>query len=79
MTQVEYSKEEIAEEAFNMLMKMIGSQEEIPERKYLKGKFTIQESTLKDNPKESVSKDADAKDAILKAISSLQETLKQLN
>lgn len=79
MTQVEYSKEEIAEEAFNMLMEMIGSQEVIPECKYLKGKFTAKESTLRDKQKESASKEADAKDAILKAISSLQNTLKHLH
>lgn len=78
MTQVEYSKEEIAEEAFNMLMKMIGSQGEIPACKYLKGSFTTGESTLK-TKKESVSNDADAKGVILKAISSLQDTLKILN
>ena len=79
MTQIEYSKEEIAEEAFKMLMKIIASQGEIPEQKYLKGKFTIGESSIKTREKESAGQTTDAKDAIRKAICSLEKTLKDLN
>ena len=79
MTQIEYSKEEIAKETFNMLMEIIASQDKVPEYKYLKGKFTVGESTTKTSTEKSASPKTDAKDVIRKAISSLEETLRSLD
>ena len=76
ITQIEYSRKEIAAGAFNMLMEMIGSQGEIPAQKYLKGRFITGDST--NTEEKGTDKTADAKDHISDAITSLQNALKGL-
>lgn len=77
ITQVEYSREEIAEGAFKMLMEMIDSQGKIPESRHLEGRFIKGESTSRQIQKDA-GMETGTKEHISKAISVLQKALKGL-
>lgn len=78
ITQIEYSREEIAEDAFDMLMEMIASQGEIPEHRYLKGRFMEGESTS-GRKKDNAGTEAGTKERIKEAMTALHKALKDLD
>ena len=78
ITQFEYSREEIAEGAFKMLMEMIESQGEIPQSRYLKGTFITGESTSR-YIQNDAGIETGTKEHITEAISVLQKALKGLD
>lgn len=78
VTHAEFSREEIAREAFETLRKMLVSHDTTPERKEIEGRFIIGESTRRPEHKENAGNDADVKSRITEAIASLRDVLSEL-